>query len=93
MDCLFLLDGGKAPEGLNDYSNSVVYTNPSVMKKLSGMQSVDSTEAIAVMKMPKNFYDLESDREEMAFLSSFNSPYRILVLDGIQVQIIRVSLE
>nr|CAD1841785.1 unnamed protein product [Ananas comosus var. bracteatus] len=84
VDCLFLLDGGEASGGLDDYSNSVVYTNPTVMKKLSGMQSVDSTEAIAVMKMPKSFYDLESDREEMAFLSSFNSPYRILVLDGIQ---------
>ncbi|XP_072956128.1 uncharacterized protein [Typha angustifolia] len=83
LDCLILLDGAETPEEL-DPSNFVVHTSPNVMKKLSGMQSIDSIEAIAIMKMPKNFCELEKNQNEVDSYSLFHSPYRILVLDGIQ---------
>jgi TrmH family RNA methyltransferase len=58
------------------------------MKKISGMRSVDSTEAIAVMHMPKHFCDLNGDEGGAGLDELFHqSPNRILVLDGIQVKI------
>ncbi|XP_066326501.1 uncharacterized protein [Miscanthus floridulus] len=54
------------------------------MKKVSGMQSIDSTEAIAVMHMPNHFRDLGSHEDGDALDGLFSYPKRILVLDGIQ---------
>jgi hypothetical protein len=57
------------------------------MKKVSGMQSVDSTEAMAVLHMPRYFCDLGSHEDGDSLHGLFNHPKRILVLDGIQVRI------
>uniref|UniRef100_A0A0A9B8V2 tRNA/rRNA methyltransferase SpoU type domain-containing protein n=1 Tax=Arundo donax TaxID=35708 RepID=A0A0A9B8V2_ARUDO len=84
IDYLLLLDGVEVPEELHEFSDNVVYVSATVMKKVSGMQSVDSTEAIAVMHMPKHFRDLGSDEGGAALDELFRSPKRILVLDGIQ---------
>ncbi|XP_048551114.1 uncharacterized tRNA/rRNA methyltransferase YsgA-like [Triticum urartu] len=85
IDCLLLLDGAEVPGELHELSGgNVVYVSATVMKKISGMQSVDSTEAIAVMHMPKHFCDLGDDEGGAGLDASFQSPKRILVLDGIQ---------
>ncbi|GJM96220.1 hypothetical protein PR202_ga13036 [Eleusine coracana subsp. coracana] len=60
IDCLLLLDGVDVPAELQEFSGNVVQVSAAVMKKVSGMQSVDSTEAIAVMNMPKHFRDIGS---------------------------------
>ncbi|TVU45653.1 hypothetical protein EJB05_05144, partial [Eragrostis curvula] len=86
MDYLLLLDGVEVPEELQEFSGDAVHVSAAVMKKVSGMQSVDSTEAIAVMHMPKHFRDLGSDDGGAALDGLFHSPKRILVLDGIQFQ-------
>ena len=86
VDCLLLLDGAENPKGLDDSYTSIVHVSPNVMKKLSGMQSVDSIEGIALMRIPKSFYDMDDvNQEEEIHWSCFHSPQRILVLDGIQV--------
>ncbi|KQK13752.1 uncharacterized protein LOC100826405 isoform X3 [Brachypodium distachyon] len=84
IDCLLLLDGLAVPEELHELCGDVVYVSATVMKKISGMQSVDSTEAIAVMHMPKYFCDLNGDDGGAALDGLLHSPRRILVLDGIQ---------
>ncbi|KAK1601198.1 hypothetical protein QYE76_019046 [Lolium multiflorum] len=86
IECLLLLDGVEIPDELHELSADVVYVSATVMKKISGMRSVDSTEAIAVMHMPKHFCDLNSGDEGGAGLDGLFhlSPNRILVLDGIQ---------
>ncbi|XP_020257251.1 uncharacterized protein LOC109833834 isoform X2 [Asparagus officinalis] len=76
--------GGVSPEGLDDSYASVVHVSPSVMKKLSGMQSIDSIEGVALMRIPGSFYDMDVNQEEDIHWNSVPSPHRILVLDGIQ---------
>lgn len=85
VDCLLLLDGAACPEGLDDNYTSVVHVSPNVMKKLSGMQSVDSIEGIALMRIPRSFHDMDVNQEGEIHWSCFPSPHRILVLDGVQV--------
>lgn len=85
VDCLLLLDGAEIPREICDPSTSVVHVSPIVMKKVSGMQSIDSVEAIALMKIPARFLELNGDQEEMIYQNWFPSPKRILVLDAIQV--------
>ncbi|GAB2224491.1 hypothetical protein Droror1_Dr00005252 [Drosera rotundifolia] len=84
VDCLFLLDGSDIPEELNDRAVHIIHANSLVMKRLSGLQSAESVEAIAVMRIPRSFLNLDnllSDTDVRAWLPS---PHRILVLDGIQ---------
>lgn len=82
--CLLLLDEAEIPEEINGFSVRIVRVSSAVMKKLSGLQSVDSIQAIAVMKIPPSFVNLNDDQKEDC-QSWFPSPHRILVLDGIQV--------
>nr|ACG42486.1 spoU rRNA Methylase family protein [Zea mays] len=84
IDYLLLLDGVEAPEALREFSGDILYVSAAVMKKVSGMQSVDSTEAVAVMHMPNLFRDLGSHQDGDALDGLFSYPKRILVLDGIQ---------
>lgn len=85
-DCLLLLDKVEKPEGLECASVRTVRVSSTVMKKLSGMQSTDSIEAAALIKIPSTYFDMDLiDQNEMDYRSWFQSPSRILVLDGIQV--------
>ncbi|PKU68344.1 uncharacterized protein LOC110102498 isoform X1 [Dendrobium catenatum] len=84
IECLLLLDGMERPELFNLPSTSIVHVSPHVMKKLSGVQSVDSTEAVAIMKIPRSFFDMLGEHKEAVYPSWFRLPNRILVLDGIQ---------
>ncbi|GLU20246.1 hypothetical protein SLE2022_364560 [Rubroshorea leprosula] len=62
----------------------IVRINTLIMKKLSGVQSTESIEAIALMRMPTTFLNLDVDQGELDCRSWFGSPHRVLVLDGIQ---------
>ncbi|KAK8942459.1 hypothetical protein KSP39_PZI008810 [Platanthera zijinensis] len=84
IECLLLLDGMEIPEMLNLPSISIVHVSPHVIKKLSGVQSVDSTEAVALIKIPRSFYDMLGEHKEEIYPSWFPLPNRLLVLDGIQ---------
>jgi len=86
LDCLLLLDGAESPKGLDDSYTSIVHVSANVMKKLSGMQSVDSVEGIALMRIHWSFYDMDDvNQGEEIHWSRFHSPHRKLLLDGIQV--------
>ncbi|KAF6165543.1 hypothetical protein GIB67_006433 [Kingdonia uniflora] len=84
LDCLLLLDDAGMPKYLGDSSDRVVRVSSMVMRKLSGVHCTDSIEAIAVMKIPTSFHDVNDDQVRANFQSLFPSPHRILVLDGIQ---------
>lgn len=85
IDCLLLLENAEIPEGLDTHSGNVVRIGPMVMKKLSGVQSAESIEAIALMRFPTSFLNLTVDQNKSDSQSWFPSTHRILVLDGIQV--------
>ncbi|URE00359.1 SpoU rRNA Methylase family [Musa troglodytarum] len=82
VDCLLLLDGADTLRGFHHFSAPVVHVSPIVMKKVSGMQSIDSIEAIALMRLPGTFLNLEENDEICQ--RWFPSSHRLLVLDGIQ---------
>uniref|UniRef100_J3KYW4 Peptidyl-prolyl cis-trans isomerase n=1 Tax=Oryza brachyantha TaxID=4533 RepID=J3KYW4_ORYBR len=80
-----LLDGLELLEELYEFSGNVVHVSAAVMmKKISGMQSIDSTEAIAIIHMPRYFCNLVSDQGGAVLDELFGCTNRILVLDGIQ---------
>lgn len=85
IEQLLVLEGTSIPEELRDIAVTVVHVTANVVKKISGMQSVDSTAVIAVMKMPRSFCDLGINGSDAMFYSLLPSPHRLLVLDGIQV--------
>ncbi|MBA0860489.1 hypothetical protein Goshw_018100 [Gossypium schwendimanii] len=84
IDCLLLLENAEIPEGLDTHSCHVVRVGSMVMKKLSGVQSAESIEAIALMRFPTSFLNLTVDQNKSDSQSWFPSTHRILVLDGIQ---------
>ncbi|XP_043712125.1 uncharacterized tRNA/rRNA methyltransferase slr1673 [Telopea speciosissima] len=84
MDCLLLLDGTEVPKELCNSSIRIVYVSPMVMKKLSGVQSIDSIKAAALLRLPPSFHDIDDKQIEENCRRWFPSPHRVLVLDGIQ---------
>lgn len=85
LDCLLLLDKAEIPDDLGDLPSRIVRISPMVMKKLSGLQSIESIEAIALMKIPSTFCNLDEKWQDADCHGWFPSQHRILVLDGIQV--------
>lgn len=85
MDCLFVLDKAEIPEEIGAFSVRIVRVSSAVMKKLSGLQSTESIEAIGLMSIPTSFFNLVDDQEEADCERWFPVAHRILVLDGIQV--------
>ncbi|CAL9001912.1 unnamed protein product [Prunus brigantina] len=84
IDCLLLLEKAEVPEWIDDFSVRIVEVSSVVMKKLSGMQSTESIEAIALMRMPTSFSDIDSEEKEVNCKTWFPSLHRVLVLDGVQ---------
>ncbi|XP_010526676.1 PREDICTED: uncharacterized protein LOC104804178 [Tarenaya hassleriana] len=85
MDCLFLQEEARIPQGLQGLHLQVVRVSPLVLKKLSGMQSTESVEAIALMRIPRSFIDLQDDSNKTEDCTKwFPSAHRILVLDSVQ---------
>ncbi|XP_020240259.1 uncharacterized protein LOC109819083 isoform X2 [Cajanus cajan] len=82
MDCLVLPDKAEIPDGLDKCTASIVRVSSVVMKKLSGLQTTDSLDAIALMKIPASFFNVDSDQKN--WQKWFPTAHRILVLDGIQ---------
>ncbi|KAK9279283.1 hypothetical protein L1049_012962 [Liquidambar formosana] len=84
MECLLLLDKAEIPKGLDDLSVRTVRVSSMVMRKLSGVQSTESIEAVALMRIPTAFHNADGSQQESDCQSWFPSPHRILVLEGIQ---------
>ncbi|KAL7143875.1 hypothetical protein ABFS83_08G220700 [Erythranthe nasuta] len=80
IECLFVLDSYLIPVEIDDNDVRVIHVNSEVIKKLSGVQSVDSVELIALVRIPSTFH-IATDK---GFGGLFSLPHRILVLDGIQ---------
>lgn len=85
IDCILIPDKADISVELEDYCTRIVRVSSAVMKKLSGLQSTESIEAIALMRIPSTFHSADENPKEENFLSWFPSPNRVLVLDGIQV--------
>ncbi|KAL0726144.1 hypothetical protein Bca4012_022237 [Brassica carinata] len=86
IDCLLLHEEAQIPQGLESLSIRVVRVSSLVMKKLSGVQSTESVEAVALMRIPSSFIDLEDDEDMIVSDCKkwFPSAHRVLVLDSIQ---------
>lgn len=85
IECLLVLDDTQIPEEIDIRSTRVVHVSSIVMKKLSGVQSIDSIEMIALFRIPSTFHSVGDDFREDDCSRWFPSANRILVLDGIQV--------
>jgi len=86
IECLLLHEEAKIPQGLESLSIRIVRVSSLVMKKLSGVQSTESVEAIALMRIPSSFTDLKDDKDIITDCNKwFPSAHRVLVLDSIQV--------
>lgn len=83
FECLFVVDNSSIPEEMDNKAIHVVQVNPEVIGKLSGIQSIDSVEVIALMRIPSTFRIVNEHDEDCRTFFPF--PHRILVLDGIQV--------
>lgn len=89
LECLLLHEEAQLPQGLEGLSIRIVRVTSLVMKKLSGVQSTESVEAIALMRIPHSFTDLKDDDDEQDITTTdckkwFPSAHRVLVLDSIQ---------
>ncbi|CAL5197179.1 unnamed protein product [Lathyrus oleraceus] len=82
MDCLILPEKAEIPDGLDESTDSIVRVSSIVMRKISGLQSTDSIDAIGLMKIPASFLNLDDNKSHCQ--KWFPSAHRILVLDGIQ---------
>ncbi|RYR65256.1 hypothetical protein Ahy_A03g011205 isoform A [Arachis hypogaea] len=78
MECLILLDKAEISSGLDKSAASIVHASPTVMKKISGLQSTDSTDAIAIMKIPASFLNVDDHQKKEDCKKWFLSTHRIL---------------
>ncbi|EXC31699.1 putative tRNA/rRNA methyltransferase YsgA [Morus notabilis] len=84
MDCLLVLDKAEIPEEIEGFPSRIVRVSSAVIKKLSGLQSTESTEAIGLMRIPSSFFNLVGSQQVADCERWFPVAHRILVLDGIQ---------
>ncbi|KAI4314440.1 hypothetical protein L6164_027348 [Bauhinia variegata] len=84
MDCLILPDKTEIPQGLVKSPASIMRVSSSVMKRLSGLQSNNNVDAIALMKIPTRFFILDDNQKKEGCRKWFAASHRILVLEGIQ---------
>ncbi|CAN8328459.1 unnamed protein product [Cochlearia groenlandica] len=82
IECLLLHEEAQIPHGLKSKSIRIVRVSSLVMKKLSGVQSIESVEAIALMRIPNSFIDVKDITSDCN--KWFPFAHRILVLDRIQ---------
>ncbi|RAL43922.1 hypothetical protein DM860_014058 [Cuscuta australis] len=84
IECLLVLDDTQIAEEIAFCSARVVCVNSTVMKKLSGVQSIDSIRMIALFRIPSSFCNVGDDCRKEDCSTWFPFAHRILVLDGIQ---------
>lgn len=84
IEYLFVLETN-AGESLAEYAQRVVQVTPSVMHKLSGVQSTQGCKAVGVTCLPSSFCSLETSLDYSSSLLTWcPCSQRLLVLDGIQ---------
>ncbi|KAL2241100.1 uncharacterized protein LOC105178232 [Sesamum indicum] len=84
IECLFVLDNCRIPEEIENKAVRVVHVNLEVIRKISGVQSVDSVEVIALVRIPSTFHIVSNNLRAEDCHTFFSFPQRILVLDRIQ---------
>ncbi|CAI9111416.1 OLC1v1011637C1 [Oldenlandia corymbosa var. corymbosa] len=84
IECLLVLDTTQVSEDLSNHTIRRVTVSPVVMKKLCGLQSTDSIEMAALIRIPSRFHKLDSNSKAKDLHKWFPVHHRILVLDGIQ---------
>ncbi|EPS65974.1 hypothetical protein M569_08804, partial [Genlisea aurea] len=84
VECLFMLENCSIPEGIEHEEIRVVKVNSEVIRKLSGVQSVDSVRVIALLRIPSSFHALSTGLDYEDCRALFPLAHRILVLEGIQ---------
>ncbi|KAI5669730.1 hypothetical protein M9H77_19583 [Catharanthus roseus] len=84
IECLLMLENADIPEDLNNLYIRRVCVSSMVMKKLSGLQSTDCLDMVALVRMPSTFRNVVDNLQEEDCRAWFPFPHRILVLDGIQ---------
>ncbi|KZV30111.1 hypothetical protein F511_19654 [Dorcoceras hygrometricum] len=85
IECLLVLDNNShVPEEIDDPSVHIIRVNSVVMNKLAGVQSADSVDVIALVRIPTTFHVAGDNLHEEDCRKWFSFPHRILVLDGIQ---------
>lgn len=82
---MFVVDHCCIPEEIDDKAVDVVQVNPEVIRKISGVQSVDSVEVVALVRIPSTFRIVSDSLQDEECRTLFSFPHRILVLDRIQV--------
>lgn len=87
LDCLIIPDKSEIPNGLDKSTATIVRVSSVVMRKLSALQSADSVDVIALLKIPSSFFNVDGDQNKADCRKWFPSAHRILVLDGIQVHL------
>lgn len=85
IECILVLENAKIPKDLTGGFVRHVVVSSMVMKKLSGLQSIDGLDMVALASIPSTFLNLENNLQEEDCRTWFPFPHRILVLDGIQV--------
>ncbi|XP_062119498.1 uncharacterized protein LOC133833933 isoform X1 [Humulus lupulus] len=85
MHCFLVLNKAEISGEIGGFSGRIVRVSSAVMKKLSGLQSTESIEAIGLMSIPTSFLNLDDQQQEAGCERWFPVAHRILVLDGIQV--------
>ncbi|XP_062119499.1 uncharacterized protein LOC133833933 isoform X2 [Humulus lupulus] len=84
MHCFLVLNKAEISGEIGGFSGRIVRVSSAVMKKLSGLQSTESIEAIGLMSIPTSFLNLDDQQQEAGCERWFPVAHRILVLDGIQ---------
>ncbi|KAL3845114.1 hypothetical protein ACJIZ3_002517 [Penstemon smallii] len=81
IECLLVLENYEIPEEIDGHDNRIVHVSSAVIRKISGVESIDSIEVIALVRIPSTFQILRHEEDCQTW---FSFPHRILVLDGIQ---------
>ncbi|KAJ0940439.1 putative 50S ribosomal protein L30e [Helianthus annuus] len=64
IDCLLLHENAEVPEDLVESGIRIVRVSSVVMKKLCGVQSTESIDAVSLVKIPSTFHNLDDDHHQ-----------------------------
>ena len=81
---LVLEDTRPRPE-LSSWAERIVYVSEPVLRKVAGVDSTQGLQGVGMLALPSSFCSLEGC-DDMA-VNWVSSPQRVLVLDGIQVNL------
>ncbi|KAI5669235.1 hypothetical protein M9H77_19088 [Catharanthus roseus] len=84
IECLLMFENANIPEDLNNFYICHICVSSMVMEKLSGLQSTNCLDMVALVRIPSTFRNVVDNLQEKDCHAWFPFPHRILVLDGIQ---------